>query len=93
MITKIRHRLVNVEDSQDYCRKVKSIGKPTILDDLPPISKKSDVNEKYLAVNQDDITPWYSEYRRLFFAFIGVSEHDTFDHPVACIIAVSFIRP
>ncbi|RGB32937.1 ER-golgi trafficking TRAPP I complex 85 kDa subunit-domain-containing protein [Rhizophagus diaphanus] len=79
--------------SQIIAEKVKSIGKPTILDDLPPISKKSDVNEKYLAVNQDDITPWYSEYRRLFFAFIGVSEHDTFDHPVACIIAVSSSDP
>lgn len=35
--------------SQIIAEKVKSIGKPTILDDLPPISKKSDVNEKYLA--------------------------------------------
>lgn len=35
--------------SQIIAEKVKSIGKPTILDDLPPISKKADVNEKYLA--------------------------------------------
>ncbi|CAI2163877.1 1745_t:CDS:10 [Funneliformis geosporum] len=80
--------------SQIIAEKVKSIrSNPNILDDLPEISKKTDVNERYLAVNQDDITPWYAEYRRLFFTFTGVTEHETFDHPVACIIAISSSNP
>ncbi|CAG8551197.1 225_t:CDS:10 [Funneliformis mosseae] len=80
--------------SQIIAEKVKSISSNlNILDDLPEISKKTDVNERYLAVNQDDLTPWYAEYRRLFFTFTGVTEHESFDHPVACIIAISSSNP
>ncbi|RUP46788.1 ER-golgi trafficking TRAPP I complex 85 kDa subunit-domain-containing protein [Jimgerdemannia flammicorona] len=43
--------------------------------------------------NLDDLTPWYSEFRRLLFTFAGASEHETFDHPVAIIIAVSSANP
>ncbi|CAG8459139.1 6976_t:CDS:10 [Ambispora leptoticha] len=70
--------------------KVKSnCGDPKQQNEFPPISSKADVTEKYLTVSQDDITPWYAEYRRLFFQLTGVSEHETFEHPVACIIVVS----
>ncbi|RHZ88010.1 hypothetical protein Glove_26g15 [Diversispora epigaea] len=73
--------------SQILTEKVKSIRSKT--QDLPNITTKSDVKERYLEANLDDLTPWYAEYRRLFFTFTGVSEHETFEHPVACIIAIS----
>ncbi|CAG8579158.1 12018_t:CDS:10 [Diversispora eburnea] len=73
--------------SQILTEKVKSIGSKT--QELPNITTKADVKERYLEANLDDLTPWYAEYRRLFFTFTGVSEHETFEHPVACIIAIS----
>ncbi|CAG8595408.1 16304_t:CDS:10, partial [Acaulospora morrowiae] len=75
--------------SQILADKVKSISSNSLSVDLPQIAAKADVTERYLEVSQDDLTPWYAEYRRLFFTFTGVSEHETFEHPVACIIAIS----
>ncbi|KAG0255917.1 Trafficking protein particle complex 8 [Actinomortierella ambigua] len=33
--------------------------------------------------------PWYTEYCNLLLSTGGISDHETFDHPVACIIAIS----
>ncbi|ORY05323.1 hypothetical protein K493DRAFT_204561 [Basidiobolus meristosporus CBS 931.73] len=37
--------------------------------------------------------PWYAEYRRLYIKQFNISEHDTFNHPVACVIAISSQNP
>jgi len=39
------------------------------------------------------VYPWYAKYRDLFFMTGGVSDHETFEHPVACVIAVSSLSP
>ncbi|CAG8490645.1 13824_t:CDS:10 [Cetraspora pellucida] len=75
--------------SQILANRVKYINNSLSTDELTPIKTKSDVTERYLEVNQDELTPWYAEYRRWFFGFTGVSEHETFEHPVACILAIS----
>ncbi|CAJ0823061.1 10537_t:CDS:10 [Entrophospora sp. SA101] len=82
--------------SQAIAEKIKSFATDnnnTLNKELPIITSKSDVTEDFLELNQDDITPWYAEYRRQYFTFTGASEHETFDHPVACIIAVSSSNP
>ncbi|RIB08725.1 ER-golgi trafficking TRAPP I complex 85 kDa subunit-domain-containing protein [Gigaspora rosea] len=75
--------------SQILANRVKFVNNSLSKDGLTPIKTKSDVTERYLEANQDELTPWYAEYRRWFFGFTGVSEHETFEHPVACILATS----
>ncbi|CAG8460304.1 5163_t:CDS:10 [Ambispora gerdemannii] len=75
------------EKVKSYC------GDPKQLNEVQHISSKADLTERYLKASQDDITPWYAEYRRFFFKLTGVSEHETFEHPVACIIVVSSLNP
>jgi hypothetical protein len=41
----------------------------------------------------DEMTPWYSEFRHLILSIKGISEHETFDHPVAIVYAVSSSTP
>jgi len=38
---------------------------------------------------KEDLTPWFSQYQSLFLKTLGVSEHEFFNHPVACIFVVS----
>ncbi|KAG9298934.1 hypothetical protein G9A89_015956 [Geosiphon pyriformis] len=74
--------------------KVKQYAKDTnLLNDHQPIASKTDVTERYLKAIKYEITPWYAEYCRLFFTLNGVSEHESFEHPVACIIAISTSNP
>ncbi|KAL7753947.1 hypothetical protein RI367_000880 [Sorochytrium milnesiophthora] len=37
----------------------------------------------------EELTPWYAEYRRWFLKLFAASEHETFDHPVACVFFVT----
>jgi len=39
------------------------------------------------------VFPWYSRYRDLLLSVGGASDHETFDHPVASIIAISSLSP
>ena len=32
------------------------------------------------------ITPWYEEYQKFFLQSLGVSEHEFFGHPIACML-------
>ncbi|KAJ3184112.1 Trafficking protein particle complex 8 [Gaertneriomyces sp. JEL0708] len=52
---------------------------------LPKIKNASDVE----ALSNHDLTPWYNSYRKLVCDAQGISEHETFNHPTAYIIAVS----
>ncbi|KAG0366231.1 ER-golgi trafficking TRAPP I complex 85 kDa subunit-domain-containing protein [Gamsiella multidivaricata] len=58
-------------------------------DDPFKIRGKKQVTNDYLNAPAAHIFPWYSSYRDLFFSTNGVSDHETFEHPVACIIAIS----
>ncbi|KAG9325666.1 hypothetical protein KVV02_001150 [Mortierella alpina] len=53
------------------------------------IKSKEQVTHDYLAATPDRVFPWYARYRDLFFSTGGVSDHETFEHPVACIVAIS----
>ncbi|KAF9350587.1 Trafficking protein particle complex 8 [Mortierella sp. NVP85] len=46
-----------------------------------------------LIATTEEVFPWYSGYRDLFFSTGGVSDHETFEHPVACVIAISSLSP
>ncbi|KAJ3109249.1 Trafficking protein particle complex 8 [Phlyctochytrium planicorne] len=37
----------------------------------------------------EELTPWYTEYRNLICKSIGAMEHETFDHPVACLFVTT----
>ncbi|KAG0199180.1 Trafficking protein particle complex 8 [Mortierella sp. GBA30] len=50
------------------------------------IKGKEQVTRDYLG---ERVFPWYARYRDLFFSTGGVSDHETFEHPVACIVAIS----
>jgi hypothetical protein len=41
------------------------------------------------AENMDELTPWYAQFRHLILSIKGISEHETFDHPVAIVYTVS----
>jgi hypothetical protein len=34
--------------------------------------------------NGEDPTPWFTSYQDQFFRMLAFSEHESFDHPVAC---------
>ncbi|KAF9116328.1 Trafficking protein particle complex 8 [Mortierella sp. AM989] len=57
------------------------------------IQSKENVTLEYLNATSERIFPWYCRYRDLFFRTGGVSDHETFDHPVACVIAISSLSP
>ncbi|KAF9360780.1 Trafficking protein particle complex 8 [Mortierella sp. AD094] len=57
------------------------------------IQSKENVTLEYLNAPTERVFPWYSRYRDLFFWTGGVSDHETFDHPIACVIAISSLSP
>ncbi|KAI8580324.1 hypothetical protein K450DRAFT_237985 [Umbelopsis ramanniana AG] len=61
--------------------------------DLKNIEKAADIGDDYLGKNMDEMTPWYAEFRHLILSIKGISEHETFDHPVAIVYAVSSSTP
>jgi phage-related protein len=42
------------------------------------------VSNVVIIVAVDDLTPWYAKYRNYVCKYTGASEHETFNHPVAC---------
>ncbi|TPX31316.1 hypothetical protein SmJEL517_g05349 [Synchytrium microbalum] len=56
---------------------------------LPVIRNVKDVDSDYATVNTDDLTPWFAEYRETICKLIGVGEHETFNHPISCLVIVS----
>ncbi|KAG0240476.1 Trafficking protein particle complex 8 [Mortierella sp. GBA43] len=53
------------------------------------IRSREQVTNDYLSATAERVFPWYTRYRDLFFSTGGVSDHETFEHPVACVIAIS----
>ncbi|ORX43881.1 hypothetical protein DM01DRAFT_1295694 [Hesseltinella vesiculosa] len=41
----------------------------------------------------ESLTPWYSDFKHLVMNARGITEHSTFDHPVAVVIAISSANP
>ena len=50
---------------------------------LPVLKSKEEVETWRESVAFDDLTPWYQQYRAVVTKYLGVSEHETFNHPVA----------
>ncbi|KAI1298025.1 Trafficking protein particle complex 8, partial [Mortierella claussenii] len=57
------------------------------------IQSNKQITPEYLNASAQRVFPWYTAYRDLFFCTGGVSDHETFEHPVACIIAISSLSP
>ncbi|KAJ3044711.1 Trafficking protein particle complex 8 [Rhizophlyctis rosea] len=56
---------------------------------FPEVRSKSNVEDVYGKESLDTLTPWYAAYRNFTCKYAGFSEHDTLNHPVACLIVVS----
>ncbi|KAI8096946.1 ER-golgi trafficking TRAPP I complex 85 kDa subunit-domain-containing protein [Halteromyces radiatus] len=37
--------------------------------------------------------PWYTSFKNLIFSLRGITEHETFDHPVAMLMVISSVNP
>ncbi|KAF9909923.1 Trafficking protein particle complex 8 [Linnemannia zychae] len=59
------------------------------FEDRYKIQGKEQVTNEYLNAPPGRVYPWYSKYRDLLLSTGGASDHETFDHPVASIIAIS----
>ncbi|TPX70879.1 hypothetical protein SpCBS45565_g01477 [Spizellomyces sp. 'palustris'] len=60
---------------------------------FPSIKTKEDVHSAYSQIDNDQLTPWYSDYRNSVCKYVGFSEHETFNHPVAYLVVVSTSNP
>ncbi|KAJ3156284.1 Trafficking protein particle complex 8 [Geranomyces michiganensis] len=56
---------------------------------MPIIKSKGDVEEALEGVEPNEITPWYINYRDTVCKHIGMSEHETFNHPIAYLGVIS----
>ncbi|RKP05344.1 hypothetical protein THASP1DRAFT_32816 [Thamnocephalis sphaerospora] len=59
---------------------------------LPLIRGAGDVTPAYRGVPLEGLTPWYRDFRNLYLEYSGAMDHDSFNHPVACVIAVSSLQ-
>jgi len=57
------------------------------------ISTKDGEGENLAPSNLDTISPFYSLYLRRLLSAFQLSPHETFSHPVACVIAISSRNP
>ncbi len=48
---------------------------------IPPAGK---IGGRPIGLDFESYTPWFTRYREMVSQFQGVSEHETFHHPVAC---------
>jgi trafficking protein particle complex subunit 8 len=58
-------------------------------DKLPVLKTKTQVEEWRENAVPEHLTPWYHLYRALLSKYLGASEHETFNHPVARLLVVS----
>ncbi|CAO3682429.1 unnamed protein product [Rhizopus microsporus] len=59
---------------------------------IKKIRNRSDVAEDYLNVHLNDLTPWYTDFRDTLLSLRGITEYETFDHPVATMIVISSLN-
>ncbi|KAL7316394.1 hypothetical protein PS15m_005491 [Mucor circinelloides] len=60
---------------------------------IEEIKTRGDVTEEYLNTPLDDLTPWYADFKNAMLSFRGITEYETFDHPVATMIVISSSNP
>ncbi|KAJ1345343.1 hypothetical protein BSLG_000856 [Batrachochytrium salamandrivorans] len=60
---------------------------------LPCLRTVQEAQQYRESVQLESITPWFQQYLRIISKHMGVSEHETFNHPVACLVVVSTSDP
>ncbi|KAJ2997083.1 hypothetical protein HDV02_005897 [Globomyces sp. JEL0801] len=60
---------------------------------LPELRTRAQVETYRQDAVFEHLTPWYHQYRALISNYMGVSEHETFNHPVACLFVISTADP
>nr|KAJ3420223.1 Trafficking protein particle complex 8 [Polyrhizophydium stewartii] len=60
---------------------------------LPALRTAQEVEKFRQSVNIETLTPWFQFYIHLLSKYMGMSEHETFNHPVACLVVVSTSDP
>lgn len=61
-------------------------------DPLPDLKTRSQVEEWRENVIFEHLTPWFHHYRAVVSKYIGASEHETFNHPVASMPSLIYTR-
>ncbi|KAI8076416.1 ER-golgi trafficking TRAPP I complex 85 kDa subunit-domain-containing protein [Gilbertella persicaria] len=72
---------------------VKSEGDQVPQDLIKEIRTRHDVTEDYLNTPLDELTPWYASFKNTILTQRGITEYETFDHPVATMIVISSTNP
>ena len=60
-------------------------------DPLPDLKTRKQVEEWRENIVFEHLTPWFHHYRAVVSKYIGVSEHETFNHPVARMSYLSIV--
>jgi hypothetical protein len=47
----------------------------------------------FIVAPLDELTPWYANFKNTILSLRGITEHETFDHPVATMIVISSSNP
>ncbi|KAI8335602.1 ER-golgi trafficking TRAPP I complex 85 kDa subunit-domain-containing protein [Blakeslea trispora] len=72
---------------------VRTSANKTMKDQINEIKTRQDVTEDYLNTSLDELTPWYVNFKHTILTQRGITEHETFDHPVATMIVISSANP
>ncbi|OBZ80858.1 Trafficking protein particle complex subunit 8, partial [Choanephora cucurbitarum] len=72
---------------------VKAAGSQMAEDQIKEIRTRQDVTDDYLSTPLDELTPWYVNFKHTILMQRGMTEHETFDHPVATMIVISSANP
>eukprot|EP00250_Pteridium_aquilinum_P007625 c17296_g1_i1 orf=72-4250(+) len=76
-----------VESAEACLLKVVNSSSEEALAELPGDPQNLDVIKKML--QSESLSSWFQRYSRTFIQALAFSEHETFDHPIACMRAVS----
>ncbi|KAI8984692.1 ER-golgi trafficking TRAPP I complex 85 kDa subunit-domain-containing protein [Mycotypha africana] len=57
------------------------------------IRTKQDVTDDYLNTPLDQFMPWYIDFKKTLLSLRGITEYETFDHPVATMVVISSANP
>ncbi|ERN15998.1 hypothetical protein AMTRI_Chr11g151670 [Amborella trichopoda] len=77
----------NIEDSEKHLKKVVSDANEKALNDIQDDSPKLEMTVPM--ADPEYMSPWFRVFNKALLHTVSFSDHEAFDHPVACLIVVS----
>ncbi|MCO5561000.1 hypothetical protein L7F22_014620 [Adiantum nelumboides] len=77
----------SVENAEECLLKVVNDSSEELLVELQGDPQNLEVIKKML--QSESLSSWFQRYSKVFVQTLGFSDHETFDHPIACVRAVS----